>query len=88
MMPRRDSAEARLIGLCGLTDVAPALAEGRALLVRFPGDAVLVLEELVLHVGRPAGWLDLGIPWQGLSDAMVAALGERGGGAPSGGKPA
>ena len=72
-----ESAEARLVGLCALGDVAPALAEARKLLTQYPAQATIVLEELVLYAGRLAAWLDLAIPWQHLSDTLVAALEER-----------
>jgi len=83
-----DNAEAQLVGLCGLSDAAPALAEARTLLARFPGEAAPVLEELVRFAGRLAAWLDLGIPWQRLSDAMISAVDEREGAAGAAGRPA
>lgn len=66
-------AESRITGLCGLVEAGRFLLDAAAALDERPGDALPVIEEVILYAGRLAAWLDLRIPWNGLNETITRA---------------
>ncbi|MEM6664876.1 MAG: hypothetical protein AAF638_00575 [Pseudomonadota bacterium] len=60
-------AKARLVGLCHLGGAGALLDEADRLLGDYPDLAAATLKELILAMGRLAGWLDGQLPWNDLT---------------------
>jgi hypothetical protein len=70
-----DRLEDHLRGWYGLHDAAAFVAEAAVLLEgSTDDDALQVVEEIALYVGRISMWLDLLLPWNQLNETMVREL--------------